>query len=81
MSSTSTAPIVHTEFKALAVIWPPTSDVARETGHRPQSPLRAIRAKPGTRAGNFVARRYRLHPAFADLVANLAGLGSEASST
>ncbi len=30
---------------ALATIWPPTSDVAREAGHRPQSPLRAIRAK------------------------------------
>jgi hypothetical protein len=33
--------------------------------------------QPGTRAGNFVARRYRVHPAFADLVAGLAGLGSE----
>ena len=50
---------------------------AREAGHKPR---RAIRAKPCTRAGNFVARRYRVHPAFADLVANLAGLGSEASS-
>ena len=29
----------------LAAIWPPTSDVAREAGHGPQSPLRAIRAK------------------------------------
>ena len=28
-----------------ATIWPPTSDVAREAGHRSQSPLRAIRAK------------------------------------
>ena len=65
----------------LAAIWPPTSDVARETDHRSQSSLRAmIRAKPGTRAGNFVARRYRVHPAFADLVANLAGLGSEGSA-
>jgi len=40
----------------------------------------AIVHKPATRAGNLVARRYRVHPAFADLVANLAGLGSEASS-
>jgi hypothetical protein len=29
----------------LAAIWPPTSAVAREAGHKPQSPLRAIRAK------------------------------------
>jgi hypothetical protein len=29
----------------LASVWPPTSDVAREAGHRPQSPLKAIRAK------------------------------------
>jgi hypothetical protein len=29
----------------LATIWPPTSDVAREPGHRSQSPLCAIRAK------------------------------------
>jgi hypothetical protein len=29
----------------LVAIWPPTSDVAREAGHTPQSPLRAIRAK------------------------------------
>ena len=80
MSSISTAPIVHTEFKPLSVIWPPTSDVAREAGQRPQSPLCAIRAKSGTRAGNFVAHRYRVHPAFADLIADLAGLGLEASS-
>jgi hypothetical protein len=29
----------------LAAIWPPTSGVAREAGHKPQSPLRAIRDK------------------------------------
>ena len=29
----------------LAAIWPPISDVARETGHNAQSPLRAIRAE------------------------------------
>jgi hypothetical protein len=33
--------------------------------------------KPATHAGNFVTRRYRVHPAFADLIAALAGLGSE----
>ena len=33
--------------------------------------------QPSTRAGLFVARRYRVQPAFADLIANLAGLGSE----
>ena len=27
----------------LAAIWPPTAAVAREAGHKPQSPLRAIR--------------------------------------
>ncbi|TWI07869.1 hypothetical protein LPJ38_03215 [Bradyrhizobium daqingense] len=32
---------------------------------------------PSSQAGLFVARRYRVHPAFADLIANLAGLGSE----
>ena len=57
-----------------------TAQVEREAEHKPQSPLRAIRAKPGTRAENFVARRYRVHPAFADLVAALAGLGSEGSA-
>ena len=29
----------------LAATWPLTSAVAREAGHKPQSPLRAIRAK------------------------------------
>jgi hypothetical protein len=33
--------------------------------------------RPSSRAGMFVSRRYRVHPAFADLIANLAGLGSE----
>ena len=42
----------------LAAIRAPTADVAREAGHAPQSPLKAIRAKPGNRAGNFAARRY-----------------------
>jgi hypothetical protein len=32
--------------------------------------------RPATPAGQFVARRYRVHPAFADLVASLAGIGS-----
>jgi hypothetical protein len=38
---------------------------------------RVVVVQPDTRAGRFVVRRYRLHPAFVDLVANLAGLGSE----
>ena len=29
----------------LAAIWPPTASAAREAGHKPQSPLRAIRDK------------------------------------
>ena len=40
----------------------------------------AIVHKPATHAGNFVTRRYRVHPAFADLIAALAGLGTEAST-
>jgi hypothetical protein len=34
-----------------------------------------VRPRPSTRAGNFVARRYRIDPAVADLYAGLAGLG------
>jgi hypothetical protein len=29
----------------LASVWPPTAEVAREAGHEPMSPLKAIRAK------------------------------------
>ena len=29
----------------LAAIWPPTASAAREAGHKPRSPLRAIREK------------------------------------
>ncbi len=34
--------MTHTE---LAAIWPPTASAAREAGHKPQSPLQAIREK------------------------------------
>lgn len=37
---------------------------------------RMVVMHPTTRAGSFVARRYRVHPAIADLIANLAGIGS-----
>jgi hypothetical protein len=37
---------------------------------------RVVVLRPATPAGRFVAGRYRVHPAFADLVANLAGIGS-----
>jgi hypothetical protein len=37
---------------------------------------RVVVIRPATPAGQFVARRYRVHPTFADLVANLAGIGS-----
>jgi hypothetical protein len=37
---------------------------------------RVVVLRPATPAGHFVCRRYRVHPAFADLVANLAGIGS-----
>ena len=29
----------------LAALWPPTAAVSREAGHKPMSPLKAIRAK------------------------------------
>lgn len=37
---------------------------------------RVVVFRPATLAGQFIARRYRVHPAFADLVATLAGIGS-----
>jgi hypothetical protein len=37
---------------------------------------RVVVMRPSTRAGTFVARRYRVHPAVADLIASLAGIGS-----
>ncbi|MHC2277539.1 hypothetical protein ACVME8_004150 [Bradyrhizobium diazoefficiens] len=33
--------------------------------------------RPTTRAGSFLARRYHVHPAVADLIANIAGIGPE----
>ena len=36
--------------------------------------------RPNTVAGQFVARRFRVDPALADLVADLAGIGSEVRS-
>jgi len=44
------------------------------------SPLPFVVVRPNTVAGQFVARRYRVDPALADLVADLAGLGSEVRS-
>jgi hypothetical protein len=38
---------------------------------------RVVVVHPTTMAGNFVLRRYRVAPAVADLIANLAGLGQE----
>lgn len=39
---------------------------------------RATNLQPSSRAGQFVVRRHRVHPAIADLIADLAGLGKEA---
>jgi hypothetical protein len=39
---------------------------------------RPVVVQPSTRAGQFVARRYRVDPAVADLVASLAGFEQEA---
>ncbi|WP_166300413.1 hypothetical protein [Bradyrhizobium sp. 2S1] len=36
---------------------------------------RIAAARPNTRAGSFLARRYHVRPAVADLIANLAGIG------
>jgi hypothetical protein len=48
---------------------------------RPRFDWRAavVRARPSTRAGSFVAHRFRIDPAIADLIASLAGLGQEVS--
>jgi hypothetical protein len=40
------------------------------------SPLPFFMVQPNTVAGKFIARRFRVDPAIADLVANLAGLGA-----
>ena len=47
----------------------------QSVSHLPLYSWRVAVVQPGTRAGNFVARRYRVHPAVADLIAALAGLG------
>jgi hypothetical protein len=39
-----------------------------------------VHPRPHTMAGSFVARRYRVDPAVADLIAAAAGLGSEVRS-
>jgi hypothetical protein len=41
------------------------------------SDWQTVVVRPSTMAGSFVARRYRVHPAFADLIADLAGLGAD----
>ena len=40
---------------------------------------REVVLRPATAAGQFVSRQHRVHPALADLVASLAGIGSEAA--
>jgi hypothetical protein len=42
------------------------------------SPWPFVAVQPTTAAGKFVARRYRVDPAVADLIARLAGLEQEA---
>jgi hypothetical protein len=37
---------------------------------------RVVVRQPSTQAGLHVARRYRVHPSIADVVAGLAGLGA-----
>lgn len=43
------------------------------------APWRPVVVRPSTRAGQFVARRYRIDPALADVIAHLAGFEQEAS--
>jgi hypothetical protein len=42
------------------------------------APWRSVVVQPSTHAGQFVARRYRVDPAVADLIARLAGFEQEA---
>jgi hypothetical protein len=42
------------------------------------SPLPFVVVRPHTAGGHFLARRFGVDPALADLVADLAGIGSEA---
>ena len=49
---------------------------AQSVSDLPLFSWRVVVLHPTTRAGSFVARRYRVHPAVADLIANLAGIGS-----
>jgi hypothetical protein len=46
----------------------------------PLSTWPSVVVQPSTRAGQIVARRYRVDPAVADLIARLAGLGGEVRS-
>ena len=79
MSSTYTAPVVHADIKAFTAIWPPTSDVAREAVHRPQSPLRTTAPSPTPAQATSSLVAFASPPAFADLVADFAGLGQGAA--
>ncbi|WP_338305188.1 hypothetical protein, partial [Bradyrhizobium ottawaense] len=49
---------------------------AQSVSHLPLFDWRIVVVRPSTRAGSYVARRYRVNPAVADLIANLAGIGS-----
>jgi hypothetical protein len=54
--------------------------------HRISKPSRfnhraAVVRKPATRAGLHLARRHRVDPAIADLLASFAGLGAELAET
>ncbi len=49
---------------------------AQSVSDLPLFSWRIVVVHPNTRAGSYVALRYRVHPAVADLIANLAGIGS-----
>ena len=52
----------------------------QSVSHLPLFSWRVAVVQPGTRAGLHLSRQYRVRPAIADLIAALAGLGSEGSA-
>ena len=80
MSSTYTAPIVHTDIKALAATWPPTP---MSRAHKLRAAILTARSAPSPARAPATSSLVAISCTrrFADLIAALAGLGSEASRT
>lgn len=56
------------------------SPKAQPVSPLPQSPWRSAVMWPSTPAGRFVVRRFGVNPVIADVIAAMAGIGSEARS-